>query len=479
MQFPIDRRTAFGGMAGAALAYGVSSASRGQAPESPSPSRPVLTPADRVAAKLGERPSVRDTGAKGDGVAMDGAAIQDALQAYDNVWVPPGIYMIDVPLVVPSYRVLTFSSDAIFCPAHDGMTIFRTGEVSYASRILAPRIHARGKREVTAFDMQGFRHRAEIQHADILECARGIVLRELCWDTVIHMPWIRQTASPIVIANGSNAVDVVHPGIDGFDVGIRIQTGAQLTTTSTRIWGGYVQNGRCGIVDEGCFGTVIDGTYFEGMEDADIVLSRAIRSNVSRTQHYGPKGKAAIRMTGADGATVLDPLMSSGVRSTGLYDIDDASRNVTRFESMTGAGVNLPLGNVGASGSLVREEGGAFAPVLAPARGAIRYERKEGRWRRSNGQMSVALDLHWTGAQAGGALAIAGLPASALPPSAPLAALTPAIVQGGAPSGAAGPSFARLGQDGVVRFFTLAGGREQPVAVGASGSAAVTLTCLF
>jgi hypothetical protein len=31
----------------------------------------------------------------------------------------------------------------------------------------------------------------------------------------------------------------------------------------------------------------------------------------------------------------------------------------------------------------------------------------------------------------------------------------------------------------VVRFFTLAGGREQPVAVGASGSAAVTLTCLF
>lgn len=62
-------------------------------------------------------------------------------------------------------------------------------------------------------------------------------LRELCGDTVIHMPWIRQTASPIVIANGSNAVDVVHPGIDGFDVGIRIQTGARLITTSTRIWG--------------------------------------------------------------------------------------------------------------------------------------------------------------------------------------------------------------------------------------------------
>jgi hypothetical protein len=479
MQFPIDRRTAFGGMAGAALAYGASSATRGQTPESPGPARPVRTPADRVAAKLGERPSVRDKGAKGDGVAMDGAAIQDALQAYDNVWVPPGIYMIDIPLIIPSYRVLAFSSDAVFCPAHDDMAIFHTGEVSYASRILAPRIDGRGKRNVTAFDLRGFRHRAEIQHADILECARGIVLRELCWDTMIHMPWIRQTTNPIIIANGSNAVDIIHPGIDGFDVGIKIQNGPQYPTTSTRVWGGYVQNGRHGIVDEGCYGTVIDGTYFEGIEDADIVLARSIRPNLSRTQHYVDKGRTAIRMAGTDGATVIDPLMTSGSRSIGLYDIDNASRNVTRFESMTGAGVNQPLGNVGASGTLVREEGGVFAPVLAPARGAVRYERQEGRWRRSNGQMSVALDLHWSGAQAGGALAIAGLPASALLPSAPLPALTPAIVQGGAPSGAAGPSFARLGQDGVVRFFTLAEGREQPVAVGASGSAAVTLACLF
>lgn len=474
MKFPIDRRTAFGGMASAALACGVSNAGRGRTVENTGSGKPAPIPSDRIAAKLGERPSVRDKGAKGDGVAMDGAAIRDALQAYEDVWVPPGVYMIDVPLVVPSYRVLTFSSDAIFCPAYDDMTIFRTGEVSYSSQILAPRIHARGKRNVTAFDMVGFRHRAEIRHADILECARGIVLRELCWDTVIHMPWIRQTTNPIIIANGSNAVDVFHPGIDGFDVGISIQTGGKLTTTTTRIWGGYIQNGRCGIVDEGCFGTVVDSTYFEGMADADIAFSRAIRPNVSRTQHYGSGGKAAIRMTGVDGATVLDPLMSSGARSIGLYDIDDASRNVTRFESITDAGVNHPLGNVGVSGTLMREESGAFAPMLTPTRRAVKYERQEGRWHRSNGQMSVALDLHWTGAQAGGVLAIAGLPASALPPSALLAGLTPAIVRD-----AAGQAFARLDRDGVIQFFTVEGGREQPVTVGASGSAAVTLTCLF
>lgn len=474
MPFQIDRRTAFGGMAGASLAYGIAGAGNGPTTDRPVTTGPTPTPADRIAAKLGERPSVRDKGARGDGVAMDGAAIQDALRTYDDVWVPPGVYMIDVPLVIPSYRLLTFSSDAVFCPAHDDMTIFRTGEVSYASRIVSPRIHGRGKRNVTAFDLQGFRHRAEIQHADISDCARGIVLRELCWDTLIHMPWIRQTANPIVIANGSNAVDVIHPGIDDFDVGIKIETGPKYTTTSARIWGGYVQNGRCGIVDESCFGTVVDGTYFEGLSEADIVLSRAIRPNLSRTQHYGPKGKVAIRMTGADGATVLDPLMSSGVRSIGLYDIDAASRSVTRFESLTGAGVNQPLGNVGTSGVLVREEGGLFTPTLASAGGAIRYGRQEGRWRRSNGQMSVALDLRWSDAQTRGALAVSGLPASALPPSAPLAGLTPAMVQD-----SVGQAYARLDRDGVVRFFTLHDGREQPVNIGGSGAAAVMLTCLF
>lgn len=476
MQFPIDRRTAFGGMAGAAFASGVSKIGQGEASRNHNAAEPMLPPTpDRVAAKLAERPSVRDKGAKGDGVAMDGAAIQDALNAFSTLWVPGGTYLIDVPLTLPSYSVIAFASDAIFCPAHDGMTIFNTKDVSYSTRVLAPRIHARGKGNVTAFDLNGFRHRSEIQHADILECAQGIVLRSLCWDTLIHMPWIRQTANPIVIANGSNAVDVVHPGIDGFDVGIKIETGPQHTTTSTRIWGGYVQNGRCGIVDEGCFGTVVDGTYFEGMQDADILLARSIRPNLSRTQHYASKGRVAIQMMGVDGATVIDPLMSSGSRNIGLYDIDESSRNVTRFESMTAAGVNQPLGKVGLSGALVREEGGVYTPVLTQKGGALRYERQKGRWRRSSGQMSVAIELSWRGVQPGGALVIAGLPAAAQLSSPPLAALTPAIVTG---SGSV-QAYAQLGEGGVVSVFTLDEGQLKPLAIGANGSIATTITCLF
>ena len=108
MVLPINRRTAFGGLAGAALTYGLAAEGRGE------PSRgagvahggPVSDMPEAIAG-LRDRPSVRDKGAKGDGVAMDGAAIQDALQAFDTVWVPPGVYMIDVPLTIPSFSVST------------------------------------------------------------------------------------------------------------------------------------------------------------------------------------------------------------------------------------------------------------------------------------------------------------------------------------------------------------------------------------
>lgn len=468
MVFPIDRRTAFGGLA--ALTYGLGAGERTHA--SPGAGIADGGQASAPSSNLHDRPSVRDKGAKGDGKTMDGAAIQDALRAFDTIWVPPGVYMIDVPLTIPSYCVLAFSSDAIFCPAADGMTIFRTDEASYASRILAPRIHGRGKRDITAFDLRGFRHRAEIQHADIYQCARGIVLRELCWDTILYMPWIRETTHPVVIANGSNAVDVIHPGIDGFDTGIAIEMGPQHSTTSVRIFGGYVQNGRYGIVDRGGLGTIVDGTYFEGMSDADIQLSHALRTNLSRTQHYGDKGKVAIQAIGVDGLTVFDPLMPNGVRSIGLYDIDAPSRNVTRFETGTGGGLNRPLGNVAGTATFVREEAGSFVPELAGA--SPRYTRAQGRWRRAGAQVMVSVDLVWTNAAAGEELVVRGLP-SILRSAQPLhAALAPAVVGGES----AGQALARLTPDGTVRIVTLDRAGERPWPRPTRGSLEVSLSFL-
>jgi hypothetical protein len=288
------------------------------------------------------------------------------------------------------------------------------------------------------------------------------------------MPWIRQTELPLVIVNGSNAVDVIHPAIDGFDIGITIAPGRANATTTVRILGGYVQNGRYGIVDRGCFGTIVDGTYFEGLKEADIALSGAIRPNLTRTQHYGNVGKVAIRATGVDGLTIFDPLMSSGVRSIGLYDLDSACRNVTRFEVGTVAGLNRPLGNVGGSRTLAVEEGGSFAPALVrPQGGGIAYRRQHGRWRRSGSQLTVAVDLAWSGAAGGGAMMVA-VPAAALSPaSMPVGALAPAIVHG-----IAEPVHARLDGGGNLHLVTIANGTERPVPIPANGALTTTLTYL-
>ena len=48
----------------------------------------------RVSDKLADAVSIRDFGARGDGLADDTAAIQNALAAHDNVFIPPGDYLL-------------------------------------------------------------------------------------------------------------------------------------------------------------------------------------------------------------------------------------------------------------------------------------------------------------------------------------------------------------------------------------------------
>lgn len=455
MTFSIHRRAIFGGLAGAAVLNKAANMRPAQVPP---------TTGSR------DHPSLRELGVRGDGTTPDGAAIQAALDTFSTLWVPSGTYLIDQPLTLPSYSVLTFASDAIFRPARDGMTIFRTGEVSYGSRIVAPRIHANGRRGVTAFDLEGFRHRAEIAHADIEGCERGIVLRRLCWDTVLHMPWIRHTRYPIIVTDGSNAVDVIHPGIDGCDTGIRIAGGPEHPTTSVRVWGGYVQNGRVGISDEGAIGTIVDGTYFEMLTEADILLTKAMRSNLSRTQHFAGIGEVGIRMAEADSVTVFDPVMGSGERAIGLFDIDAVSRNATVFVADSSSTMNTPLGRIGSARRILTEAAGNFVPKLQNVgTTALRYERQEGRWRQAGGLLSVALDLLWNGATPGSPLTIVGFE---LPPGASAMVGAVGVANVGEISG---PVSARLAPDGSVQ---LSGGDGAVIATPSAGSVSLMVTGL-
>ena len=61
----------------------------------------------RLADKLGERVSVKDFGAVGDGVGDDTAAFQAAVSAHASVWVPAGTYRLTAPVNVPPKARIT------------------------------------------------------------------------------------------------------------------------------------------------------------------------------------------------------------------------------------------------------------------------------------------------------------------------------------------------------------------------------------
>lgn len=170
----------------------------------------------------------------------------------------------------------------------------------------------------------------------------GIVLRSLCWDIVIDNPNSQGVKYPIWIMSGSNVVDIRHPALDTYIWGVNIE-GGTYPTVGVTITGGFIQNGQIGIVDKAT-ATRIHNTYFEGNSASDIALMAAINPEVSGTLHYANVGQSAIRAVQTKGAVIKNPLMTSGSRSIGLFDVDATNVKAFAWVSPVDGVVNKPLG---------------------------------------------------------------------------------------------------------------------------------------
>lgn len=263
------------------------------------------------------------------------------------------------------------------------------------------------------------RHQSEIRNPRIEDCADGIVLDQLCWDFVISNPYIINTTRPITIRDGSNAVTVIHPALDTYTTGITIENGPSFDTVNNLIVGGHVQNGTDGIFDDGAYGTIINGTYFEGNTDADIEFDTSRRATVYSSQHYASTGASAIKARNSDGITVFDPLMTNGSRSTGLFDFDGTNANCHAFRVVTAGGINQPEGTVTGIGSIPAESSGAFTPVIAgsSAAGVGTYTTQSGTWRRTGGRVHAQIEVAWTAHTGTGNITITGIPTALTPTS--------------------------------------------------------------
>ena len=295
--------------------------------------------------KLKDFVTVKDFGAVGNGTENDSPAIQAAFDSgAGTIYIPSGKYLLNTALIIPNSLVVIWDSRAYFKAGSNNMVMLRATTSAYASQLISPNLDGNGKTGITGMDLIRFSTKAVIYQPRIINMDTGIYLRELCWDLVIDNPSIYKVTNPIIVTNGSNAVDIRHPAIDTFgSIGISVSNGANYQTTSVQVTGGYIQHGGIGINDAS-WGLRINNVYFETCTVADIYLSASRFPLVNGTQHFS-KGMVAIKGRHVLGGRISNTLMASGGRTIGLYDFD-ATNSQSYEDHQSGDSVNSPIGIV-------------------------------------------------------------------------------------------------------------------------------------
>lgn len=417
----------------------------------------AVYPADTVGRALaGSKNLLLDGTVDFTGATPCTAAI-NTLIANGGDWViPPGIYLLDGPIIIPDNCILRFITGATIKPSANGLTLFTTKDYAgqkhaYFSQIWNPYIDANGKTGTVCFDMVGLRHSAGIFYPKFIGTAASydnlIRFTQLCWDAKIVMPFAQGYTNGILIADGSNAVQIIKPGLDALGsagYGIKFMGGASYPTTTCSVIGGYVQGhsapGGVGCYDSGAgtafgtYGTLFDHVYFENNAFADLFFDTSIWGRARNCEHYASIGQNANFGRNNIGVRIEAPIMSSGGRSVGLYNFDTS--NQLCYGDMTVdpvSGINLPLGTISGIGALPTEDMGDFpAPgvVIESTGGAstgITYATRLAKWHRIGKRVFLTGQVKWSGwTGPAGSVLIKGAPA----------ALTPSIY---APTGIGSP----------------------------------------
>lgn len=336
---------------------------------------------------------------------------------------PAGTYLLDATVYIPDSLILRCQSGAIFKPASNSMTMFNTKDYSGTRHAYFAQIHnayldATGKTGVVGFDMTGFRHAAGIFFPVFVgPFDHCIKLTELCWDCIIEEPFAQGCINGILIAHGSNAVQVRKPGIDGLGsagYGIKVIGGALYPSTSNIVIGGYVQGfsagGGIGCWDSGSgtavgvYGTTFQNVYFELNEFADIYFDQSYYGRAIGCEHYVTFGQNGIFARDCDGVRVVTPLMTSGSRSVGLYNFDTSNANCYGdMTSSSGLGLNLPMGTISGLGAIPTEQWGDFPSpgvVVESSGGAstgITYATRLAKWHRIGQRVTLSIQVKWSG----------------------------------------------------------------------------------
>ncbi len=285
-----------------------------------------------------------------------------------HVIVPRGTYLISSTVTL-SDNLYVWSQGATFTAGADNFAMFSSKPHAYYTQLANFTLDGNGHAGVTGFSLTQFIFKSRIDNVVIQKMTNGIVLFQLCWDTIIDNPRTQNVVYPLTIKDGSNVVDVRHPAFDTYDIGVQIVSGPTYPTVGVRIAGGYIQNGRNGIIDGG-YGTQISDTYFEGNTEADVFLRDSILPYVKGTQHFSSSAGAAIKGRNTSGCRVEGAVMGSGARGAGLYDFDRSNNNCVEWHANTTSSLNTPVGLTAGLGSIAtRDASGSLGAITGTTGG--------------------------------------------------------------------------------------------------------------
>jgi hypothetical protein len=357
-------------------------------------------------------------GAKLNGSDDDTASAQATLAASNGTRVvfDKGDALITATLSLDdlNFADIRFESGARILAGVNGLTVFQSTVNAWGVKIFDADIRGNGFTGVLAFDMVRLEQLgAGIFRPVLRDLDGGIFLRSLCTGCHIDDPDIQNTDKPIRVLDGSGGIKINHPRIDSFGlIGIHLQPAGSFPNVGVEITGGYIQNGGEGIRDEGGVATQILGTYFETCTVADIKFDTARFATVRGTNHTST-GNVGVFARDSDGIRVLNPFMSSGGRTVGLFDFDASNTNCYADYDIGADAENTPLGNTAGIGKIATQEAGTFTPVVegTSAAGVGTYTIQLGRYRRIGDTIHVRIKVAWTAHTGNGNLVIQGLPA--------------------------------------------------------------------
>jgi hypothetical protein len=369
--------------------------------------------------------SVKDFGAKGDGVTDDTAAIQAALNSFGNIYVPFGTYKITTSLTFGDNTNIIFAKNAKFIAGVNNLTMFLVSTHAYFSQIRNATLDGNGYANITGFDLTNFRLQSGIYNCFVNNMQYGLIARANCFGVEIFNFGSFKTPNPIQILEDNSGINIFNPNLDNETGGSSTGNGIYIDTGTINpgsnigviIQNGFIQGFTYGVLDQS-LSTKIENTYFEGCVTADIFCNSAKNSIIYGTTHYGTVGSVAIKSKNSDAISVLLPTMGSGAR-TQLLDFDTSNTNCVYFLNGSAFSINYPIGVITGINSLPIQINGTFTPVIVGTvtAGTATYSVQNGAYCKIGNMVNFSMSITWTGHTGTGSISITGLPLSLAPPN--------------------------------------------------------------